>query len=62
MKSSVLIISDESIKRKSTKEIRKEKFSLMNKLYNLAYRVKRKIKTKLGLTNEDTTTLENKWL
>ncbi len=63
MKNFVIIISkDGSLKRKPTKEIKKEKFSLMNKSYNLAYKIKRKIKTKLGLTNDDTTKLENKWL
>lgn len=58
MNNFVIIIENESIKRKPSKELREKN----NFIYNLFYRIKRKISTKLNFIHEDLNKIENKWL
>lgn len=53
-----LIRENQSLKRKPDKKT----FNIWIQIYNFCFKIKRKIKSKLGLIHEDSNTLENKWL
>lgn len=59
----ILVMDNFSIKTKSTKAIKKESSqNTFSKIYNLFFRIKRKISTKLNFVHEDLNKIENKWL